>query len=555
MAIKIPFIADVADFMRGTRNMADELDEVADSLEGLERDSTRAGDEIADAMRDAGKPAEELAREVSDSADKIGDAFRDAGKDADRAGKDMAESLEKPAEGAEDLERKVKDAMGKVTDHARTAGKQTSDATRKGFDDAADSTAEFRDEARQNLGETMSSFRGDIEDIPQILQDVLGGVAPALGGLGTIAAAGAAAAVGVMIAKMQELAEENTEAAQGASDLAAAYIDAGGKIEDLDIGGIISSWGREVQEDQWWTFWANEAGTNFEKTAELAEEAGVRISDAVRAQAGAHEDSHRFMERTAELQAELNEVIQAGTRYDADGVEIKNESARAAQRQWEAIEKLRDGAKANMQTHEEAAAIYEIETDAVRESTEAIEAKEQATRDLYDATSGALEADLKYIETLEETTATIKENGKTIDRNTEAGRENLRALVALRDESLAKAAADAEAGASTEELTALTRAQREAFIKAATAAGYTATEAENLADKWGLVPGVVETNVEAHTAEAERKVQSWLDKRREMFITAKPDLTDVETRIARLNGRTVRLNIKGYHKNGMDFPL
>jgi TP901 family phage tail tape measure protein len=94
-------------------------------------------------------------------------------------------------------------------------------------------------------------------------------------------------------------------------------------------------------------------------------------------------------------------------------------------------------------------------------------------------------------------TESIKTNGRTLDVNTEKGRANKTALNGIAAASNAYIASLVEQGASTKEVTAATQNARNSFVDAAQKAGLGAAAAKNLADKYGLVPENVKTDVSA----------------------------------------------------------
>ncbi|MCC2032451.1 hypothetical protein [Microbacterium allomyrinae] len=153
MPIQIDFLSNTSKLERGTENVERGLDGVADSLDDVAREGDRS-----------------LGR----------------------------------------LERSFKD----VSDAAKDTSKQTSDVGdvgSRGFRKLGDAGSEVSGELRQNLGETFSSFRGELSDLPQIAQDTLGGLAGAgaLGGIAGLAATAAGAAgLGLITAELQRQQEE-----------------------------------------------------------------------------------------------------------------------------------------------------------------------------------------------------------------------------------------------------------------------------------------------------------------------------------------------------------
>lgn len=98
---------------------------------------------------------------------------------------------------------------------------------------------------------------------------------------------------------------------------------------------------------------------------------------------------------------------------------------------------------------------------------------------------------------IDDATDSLKEHGATLDIGTAAGRANKGALDNIASSALNLREAQLKAGASTETMNASTNRARDAFIQAAQKMGLTADEAANLANKYGLIPKTVHTNVTA----------------------------------------------------------
>lgn len=120
---------------------------------------------------------------------------------------------------------------------------------------------------------------------------------------------------------------------------------------------------------------------------------------------------------------------------------------------------------------------------------------EQALKDLKDAISGLgspvadqMNAERNFQAAIDAATAAVKENGKTLDVNSEKGRANGAALETLRRSILDKVNADYTMTGSADAAAASMEKGREAFVRAAIAAGQTKAQAEALATKLGLVP-------------------------------------------------------------------
>ncbi|EPD83300.1 hypothetical protein HMPREF1529_02676 [Microbacterium sp. oral taxon 186 str. F0373] len=157
--------------------------------------------------------------------EKAEDAFKDLERAASDVGRDGARDVSR-------LEEALQDAR-KESERTEKGLRDVGDTGERGFKRLGEKGAEVSGELRQNLGETFSSFRGDLEDLPQIAQDTLGGLAGsgALGGIGGLAATAAGAAgLGLIIGAMDQIDERNQELAQRAGEMAQAFIDAGSNV-------------------------------------------------------------------------------------------------------------------------------------------------------------------------------------------------------------------------------------------------------------------------------------------------------------------------------------
>lgn len=135
--------------------------------------------------------------------------------------------------------------------------------------------------------------------------------------------------------------------------------------------------------------------------------------------------------------------------------------------------------------------------------------QEAALRSLLDATQsyaaaamGADGAAISYAQALDRATAAAEAGGIVIDEatgkidvHTEAGQAASASLINLADSHAKAAQAALEDGASMQEVTAMTQTARDEFVAIATQMGFTGEQAEALADRYGLIPGQVVTDV------------------------------------------------------------
>jgi hypothetical protein len=168
--ISINFLADVKDFLRGTKNVEDELDDVADSLDDVAKDGDKA-------------------------TEKLEKGFKDLAKAAKASGDDIEKGI--------------------------------GQGTRRGTQEAEKATDVYKKEAIANVSEVTSSFTGSWESAADAVQGTLGGVVADLGPVGAAAGAAGALGVGVLTAALVKMEEDAKKAQERIADLALQMIDAG----------------------------------------------------------------------------------------------------------------------------------------------------------------------------------------------------------------------------------------------------------------------------------------------------------------------------------------
>lgn len=147
----------------------------------------------------------------------------------------------------------------------------------------------------------------------------------------------------------------------------------------------------------------------------------------------------------------------------------------------------------------------------------AAEDTSQAVTDLADeilnfgkASIDAESASLAFEKQLDLLNKQVKVGKDGIDKSTDAGRENRQSLLDMADATSKSAAATFEATGSQEEANATLARGRDALINAATSYGMTKKQARAYADQILATPKTVSTKAKLNTAEAEKKLESWL---------------------------------------------
>jgi hypothetical protein len=195
--IRIKWLSDAIDAIRGNKAVKDSLEDVADSMDDLVdagRDLGKSNDDIAkDLQKLNGRPFEEIRREVQ----KADTALNSLGKEAD------------------DTRR----ALDKVGDEGKTAGKKLKD----GLDEA-------KNEAGQSGREAAASFGGGFEDVADFAQETLANALSGFGPLGAAAGIALAGVLGTALAGAQAAQEKLQAARERASELASALYQNDGKL-------------------------------------------------------------------------------------------------------------------------------------------------------------------------------------------------------------------------------------------------------------------------------------------------------------------------------------
>lgn len=463
---KLSIVSDVSDVVRGNKDIEGSFDEVADSLDDLARESRDAGRDVA---RGLGDGADDAARDVDDATDKIGRSLESTGDEARDAGRDIERHMDDAAregdKAAEKLERSFKEAFDEVKGEARTSTRQVADDTRVNFDEAGNATETFRDEARSNLSETVSSFRGELEDIPQLFQDILGGVSADLGPAGAIGTIFAAAGLGLAVKFYEDWKEQAENVEQRISDMYDDMLESGQdylseQFLNTQISDILNS--------------AEEAVIGYQRAQEIAAATGLDLTTVVRGYAGEAQAAQQ-------VQDALNEKIAQAEREFTAAAEGGNAFGEALQSDAPRLEGYRDTlaeVSGNIATAAERAEVYR---GAQLTSTEAVRDHIAALADFDD--------------TLKEARDAIAENNEEIENGSARARENEGVLSDLAGAMLEMRDSAREAGGSTAELTALQLEQAGQFLDTARAAGIEEDAALDLARQLGLIPDNVVTDI------------------------------------------------------------
>lgn len=244
---------------------------------------------------------------VIEPLEDVSDILKDVGKDGDKAGDKLEDSMRDAQKSTEKLGREYDDLNRKVREAGR-GGRGFGDDMKGGTREASEAVETFGDEARQNLSETVSSFRGDLEDIPQLAQDILGGAVGDLGPIGMAAGAAGAAGIGLIVAAWQKAKEAEQEYRERVAELTDVLIETGGEgAEAIEaIADRMKGFATETDE----------SAMSFEKMREQSEKTGISFEELARAYSGAGGDLSAYI---AEVDALAESTANAQERTEDYG--------------------------------------------------------------------------------------------------------------------------------------------------------------------------------------------------------------------------------------------
>ncbi|WP_244630580.1 phage tail tape measure protein [Microbacterium sp. CFBP 8790] len=117
-----------------------------------------------------------------------------------------------------------------------------------------------------------------------------------------------------------------------------------------------------------------------------------------------------------------------------------------------------------------------------------------------------------FEQALDDLQGSIERNGTTLDRTTEAGRENEANVDGLARTTLEWAAAIVQQTGDQEAANGVMQAGRDRLIEMVGQFGITGDAAQTYADSLGLIPGMIPTAVELNTSTATRTMAEFLDR-------------------------------------------
>lgn len=202
-----------------------------------------------------------------------------------------------------------------------------------------------------------------------------------------------------------------------------------------------------------------------------------------------------FPEYESSLKKQAIALEQSGTGFSAASLTAKDYADWMGGKVPSAVTNAAAAAKA---AGKDVGDLANVTTDATKAATAAAEAADDQREAYLNLANAALQlsgSQMGVEAAIDDATASLKENGKTLDIGSEKGRANKSALDAIASSALQLAESQRKTGASSEVMDASLSKNRESFVKTATSMGMTKVEAEKLADSYGLIPGSILTQV------------------------------------------------------------
>lgn len=499
----INLVADVREFLRETGRGVDQLEKLGDTLDEMADQSERsakeasdsvekigdgakkAGDQIEthldDAMKDAADDIERRSKQAVDDIEKIGDEAKTTGREiGDRLDAGAKEAESSTARLNDKAEAAFKRLRDRARDAGRTVGKEISDGTDKaaaGFDD-------MKDEAFQSGKEAAASFSGEIENIQDVIQDIAANAFVGFGPAGMAAGLASAAGLGLIwkeIEKAKDRAEELQEQFESMVDALVS--------EDPE------AWGDMVNENMLNIAKNSEdaaVGTDKLETAmRLLEGSAISQTDLMRAYAGDAGVLPEVIENIDRHIAQIPRWTEADQGLISRLYTLKGELVGISESQ----DLARDAVEEYNKAQEESKTALDRTKEGTRALIEAIKEEKELREEAAEASRDYAEVLADQDDAQREVLETIHENNQSYSDQEQRLIENQAALADYVGELLAENEAAQNAGVTGKELSGIMSQNEDDFYKAASAAGYTAEEARELARRFGLIPDRVSTDI------------------------------------------------------------
>lgn len=475
------------------------------------------------------------AEKVADSFENVQDSLKDTQKASDKA----SESMEKDAkDAAKVIDRDLTAALKDVDDTAKTAGKSVGKSMKDGADKGSEGMSELADESKSTAKEAAASF-GSIEDAASALQEVVANAFVGFGPAGMAAGVLAAVGIGLAMSALEDNAAKINENKEKMLDLAQVIRDNGGVLAEADYIKQMDDYGYAIQDTkEWFEIFQADAISGFEKLKKASDATGLSARDIFKGGFGNVEEAKKSLELVEEKLKSTKEKAEA--LYNLDGsIDPVNSEAITT------LEDYKKQVEQNIRAQEVAAEIEKQRKKSIEGTTQAVKEDIAAIEKRTDVMKGSITSELDYLDGLDDLTEKLQTTGNAWDINTQAGRDNQRAVIDSANDIEAMAQAQLDAGVSADVVTARMNAQADALAtKLAPAFGGSKEEARKFIEQVLKAPSETKTTVKLtgvpEAEEAKRKLSSPISV---MIKPEAPTETYFQNVLSQLKGRSVPVTL------------
>jgi DNA repair exonuclease SbcCD ATPase subunit len=516
VAIKIPFVSEVTDFLRGTKKLEAALDNVVDSLDDITDAGSDVDSKVGSSLEDVGRSADDASRKVDD----LGSDLKDVSKvDTSGVESEIKEIGTAADTSAEKLETSFSSAFDKLRTEGRTATDKTKSNLKSVGDEGSATLREFNQEAKQNVSETVSSFDGSASSAVDAVQGTFGGLVSALGPAGVVGAAFAGVGIGMarnLFSKAQERADELAEAV---AEMAGQFIDLGKTALGVDqVNEKLKELASTAADVKFWR--DDKSVTELDKLKETADKAKISWRDFARGVAG---DSTSLQTSYDQITAKLKGWTEA-TQEDRFAHIYEIHALEDARDKLEDMDGTLGAATVTAGSYADATADG---ATAAKDSAKALEEENEQLRESATLKGEAVTSELDMLDAIQDVTKARKDNGKSLDKNTEQGRDNLRALKSGIDAINEFGDAQINAGKDTATVNTKLDQQEDALVnKVARAFGISRAKARDYIATLGGIPRRKDTDVDVSDKGSAQATQNRIKgiKGHEVELTVRPDM-------------------------------
>ncbi|MDO5876497.1 hypothetical protein FV140_14625 [Paenarthrobacter ureafaciens] len=546
--IEIPIAINADGVDKGAANVSDAFEEIVSNLDDVAASGDKALSQLEDSLSGVDKALGRTAKEADSAGDKLADSFdgakselKDVAKTADKSGKDVGEAY---SDAAKKIDRDLTKALEDVEDKARNSGKSLGDSVKKGTDKAGEGMSELKDESASTAKEAAASF-GSIEDSADALQEVLANAFVGFGPAGMAAGIVAAVGIGLAVSALQENADKINENKERMLDLAQTLKDKGGEFDMSDAIQAMDDYGFAIQDSkEWFEFFQQDAVSGFEKLRDNAKDAGLTIGEAFKGQFGELEDAKKVSEeltrklKDLEIQTESNKIVSSDYGQTIDMTD------EATKKQIAGTKELSDKVKDHIKELEAANEIERIRKEAIKGTVEATLEDIAALEKRNGTLQSGVTTELDYWDQVADTNKILEENGQTLDKNTQAGRDNQRALIDQSNAALEMARSQLDAGTSADQVALNLTNQREAILQQIDAITGSREASEKLAAAMGLIPKDIITEVKTNgVAETKTEIEKIPAKTDTTVEVSETGSAETQARINSVQGKEVKIDV------------